>query len=54
MNKDYKRLTKRNYFEGDYSVVPEELSKEITRWKEQHATQESSHRHYQDLEALGY
>lgn len=39
MNKDYKRLTKRNYFEGDYSVVPEELSKEITKWKEQHATE---------------
>jgi hypothetical protein len=37
--KDYNRMTKRNYFEGDYSVVPEELSKEITKWKEQHATE---------------
>lgn len=37
--KDYKRLTKRNYFNGDYCVVPEELSKEITKWKEQHATE---------------
>lgn len=37
--KDYKRLTKRNYFEGDYCVVPEELSKEIKKWKEQHATE---------------
>lgn len=39
MIEDYKRLTKRNYFNGDYCVVPEELSKEITKWKEQHATE---------------
>lgn len=36
---EYKRMLKRNYFDGDYSVVPEELAKEMIAWREQHATE---------------